>query len=179
MLKTEITGWTHRDLMKKMWKYPCPETHQFPSTRVQNIYQGTWFQSKVPVVRVYLLVERVGNLTASNFCLCTFVVASTHEAIEAEHCGGKMLSQLTVYLHLNFRPLAPRRCSLRRTYLNKSCSQSGSLPIPPIRCTFKRLVLPIETRHLVKYFERVWTEIGAFLDMVILTFFHQFYEFYP
>ena len=71
---------------------------QFPSTRVQRIKKRTRFSSIVPVVRVCLLVEWVGNLTASNFCFGTFVVGSAHEALEAEHWGVKKLPYLTVSL---------------------------------------------------------------------------------
>jgi len=40
-------------------------------------------------------VELVWNLTASNFCIGTLVIASTHEALEAEHCYVKILPHLT------------------------------------------------------------------------------------
>jgi len=44
-------------------------------------------------VRVYLLVEWVGNLTASNFSFGPFVVASTHEALQAEHSDARTQSK--------------------------------------------------------------------------------------
>jgi len=75
---------------------------------------------KVPVVLVHISVEWVGNLDASKFRCSTFVLASTHEA--------KILPHSTAFLRLivYVRPLAPRRCSLRQKYQNKSCSSGGS-----------------------------------------------------
>jgi len=39
---------------------------------------------------MYLLEEWVGNLLTSNFRVGTFVVASTHEALEVEYCFVRM-----------------------------------------------------------------------------------------
>ena len=52
---------------------------------------------------LYLWVEWVGNLTASNFCCGTFVVASTHEALalEAEHYGVKTQSNGATFHYLS------------------------------------------------------------------------------
>ena len=61
----------------------------FVYTRSKHLTKGLKFSSKIPVVRVYLSGELVGNLAASNFCFGTSVVASTHEALEAEYGGVK------------------------------------------------------------------------------------------
>ena len=83
-----MTGRTRR-ADKKIKKWEDTHVRKRISFRL-DAFKGfnkvlPWFPSKIAVVGEYLLVEWVGDLTASKFRCGTFVVASTHEALEAEH----------------------------------------------------------------------------------------------